>query len=243
MKKIFLFSLFFALLFTVISCGRVSNSWFGASDVSESGEGEKGEWPPKLGEVEVVLETDPLKRNFYAVFDGSGSMGGNKVVTAKDAFQYFVDQVPEDANIGLLVFDTQGTTERAALGTTKSEIKAQIEDISAGGGTPLSTAVAYAYEQLTLQGHKQLGYGEYHLVIVTDGAANDEHGLKRTVDNILAKSPVMIHTIGFKIGDTHSLNQPGRILYKSANNFDELAKGLEGVLAESEDFAVLEFKE
>ena len=204
---------------------------------------EESEWPPKLGEVEVDLETDPLKRNFYAVFDGSGSMGGDKVRTAKEAFQYFVDQVPVDANIGLFVFDTNGITERAALGSTKSEIKTEIKQVSAGGGTPLSNAVDYAYEQLVLQGHKQLGYGEYHLVIVTDGEANDKYRLEKIVDTILNRSPVMIHTIGFKLGRSHTLNQPGRILYKSADNFEELAAGLEGVLAEADDFAVLEFKE
>jgi len=38
------------------------------------------------------------------------------------------------------------------------------------------------------------------------------------------------------------LNQPGKIYYKSAKNFDELSKGLEEVLAESESFIVTDFE-
>ena len=81
-----------------------------------------------------------------------------------------------------------------------------------------------------------MGYGEYHLVIVTDGEANDGEDPREAVDALLAKSPVVLHTIGFCIGETHSLNQKGRVFYQSADNPEELRKGLTDVLAEATSF-------
>jgi hypothetical protein len=57
------------------------------------------------------------------------------------------------------------------------------------------------------------------------------------VDRILGNpaNPVQIYTIGFCISES-ALNQPDRIIYQSANNPEELRKGLERVLAESTRF-------
>ena len=94
----------------------------------------------------------------------------------------------------------------------------------------------HAYKVFTEQGRRQLGYGEYTIVVVTDGYANSISRLKGVVDKILSKSPITIYSIGFCIGEEHSLNQPGRTIYKSADNPEQLQKGLQDVLAESETF-------
>ena len=105
-----------------------------------------------------------------------------------------------------------------------------------GSGTPLTRAVQMAYELLTEQAGKQLGYGEYHMVIVTDGAANQPEKLTQTVNAVLTHSPIIMSTIGFCIAETHSLNQPGRTIYKAADNPEALRQGLQDILAESESF-------
>ena len=94
---------------------------------------------------------------------------------------------------------------------------------------------------LIRQGRRQLGYGEYHLIVVTDGQASSGQDPTGVVDEILASSPVVIHTIGFCIGEDHSLNQKGRVLYRTAQNAAELREGLEQVLAEAPDFTVTQF--
>ncbi|HOP65078.1 MAG TPA: hypothetical protein PK906_16995, partial [Spirochaetota bacterium] len=86
-----------------------------------------------------------------------------------------------------------------------------------------------------------MGYGEYSLIILTDGQATDGNKMKYAVDRILEDTPIAIHTIGLKIGAGHALNQPGKIYYKAAENLKELSKGLESVLAETEDFTVTDF--
>jgi uncharacterized protein YegL len=200
-------------------------------------------WPQGVGEQDVMLEEDMLQPNYYIIFDGSGSMKGEKLSVAKKALSEFVNHIPANANVGLAVFDQSRLSERAVLGETKESITEQIKKVSAKGKTPLKSAISLAYQKLVEQGLKQLGYGEYHLVVVTDGEASEGQEPTQVVNKILGASPVVIHTIGFQIGTDHSLNQPGKILYTAANNFEELRKGLESVLAELDDFSVSDFQE
>jgi uncharacterized protein with von Willebrand factor type A (vWA) domain len=187
-------------------------------------------------------ESELSKKNYYLIFDGSGSMRGEKIKTAKEAVKRFIQLIPSDANIGLAAFDSNGSSERAALGSERDHILAMVDSISVGGATPLGASIDIAHGRFAEQGKKQRGYGEYNLVIITDGQATDGSRLTKAVDAILKKSPIVIHTIGFHIGSGHPLNQPGKIYYKTAYNFEELSQGLESVLAETEEFTVTEFK-
>lgn len=194
-------------------------------------------WPPGLGESEIAnFEEDPLTSNYLIVFDGSGSMEGAKLSTAKEALKQFISIIPEESNIGLVAFDTGGISQRVHLGKDRSLLIHEIEDVKAGGGTPLKTSISLAYKGLLEQAYSQVGYGEYFIVIVTDGEASGGEDPLKVVNKILDESPVMIHTIGFKIDERHSLNQPGRTVYKSAGNKEELILGLESILAEASAF-------
>ena len=198
-------------------------------------------WPPGLEQAGLNLEEDKLKRNYYLILDGSGSMSGSKMDEAKAALTNFIGMVPEGANLALMVFDAAGLSERAALGSPRDLIRERISGVTAEGWTPLKSALEQAYQKISFQGTRQLGYGEYNIVVVTDGEASGGEEPDRIVNRILKESPVVIHTIGFQIGTSHSLNQPGRILYKPADNYEELKEGLEEVLAEMEDFSVTDF--
>lgn len=199
-------------------------------------------WPPGLGQEQVQLDNIAVK-NYYIIFDGSGSMHGEKLKVAKKAVKEFISLIPDNANIALLAFDKTSNSERAKLGSPKELILAKIDTIRPGGSTPLGASMKIAYKKLIAQGRKQLGYGEYNMVIITDGKASDKSAMKKITNSILAGSPVTIHTIGFKIGQGHALNQPGKIYYKAANNYEELSKGLESVLAEAENFTITTYKE
>ncbi len=201
-----------------------------------------GLWYMKFSENENVVPGEISRKNYYIIFDGSGSMSGKKIVTAKEALRHFIKVIPAGANVGLSAFDQKGNFERAKLGTQRDEIIRQVNNIAAGGKTPLGEAVDTAYASLGKQARKQLGYGEYNLVIITDGMATDSSHLVKVVQQLLSDSPITVHTIGFQIGKGHVLNQPGRIYYKTASNFKELSKGLESVLAELKNFTVSEYK-
>ncbi len=196
------------------------------------------EWPPDLGSDQAAPVADVGMKNYYIVFDGSGSMQFNmKIKTAQKALEAFVLMIPGNANVALLAFDARGVYERAPFGSPREKIIREIYGTVARGGTPLGLSVEIAYKKILAQARRQLGYGEYYIVIVTDGMATDGNRLPEIIARILNESPVMIHTIGFDIGMGHTLNQPGMTSYKTARNFKELTEGLGEVLAESDAFS------
>ncbi len=206
-------------------------------------------WPEFESDPAGAVAADFDTANYYVVLDGSGSMedqrcSGNvsKMEAAKEALLTFARQFPPGANLGLAVFDGSGLSERLPLGPLDfGSLTGEVRAIQADGGTPLQNALALGYQALTAQGRRQLGYGEYHLVVVTDGEANEGQDPSPVVAQILTRSPVVIHTIGFCIGERHSLNQAGFIDYRAADDPDALAASLTAVLAESPVFDVTDF--
>ncbi len=203
-----------------------------------------GIWPFFTEDQEEgKLAPNLTAKNYALIFDGSGSMnesecsaGRSKIDVAKESLGEWSKSVPEDVNLGMVAFHEGKWSRRALAAGQREDFIGIVRNVVAGGRTPLSKAFQYAYEDLTRQGRNQLGYGEYAIVVVTDGIANDEARLGQWVRNILENSPINIYTIGFCIGDKHSLNQPGKTVYRSADNPDELRQGLKEVLAESETF-------
>jgi Ca-activated chloride channel homolog len=205
------------------------------------------QWPPpgKADRIEQNLTT----RNFYVVLDGSGSMNeracqgdGRKIEQAKAALEVFSKAVPRNVNLGLLVFDRGGVSERVPLGTdNRPAFMQQVQATNPSGGTPLSAAISIARQRLEHQARRQLGYGEYNLVVVTDGEASSGQDPRAVVNDMVARTPIIIHTIGFCISPNHSLNQQGRTVYKAANDRRELERGLEATLAEAPRFTTDRF--
>jgi Ca-activated chloride channel family protein len=207
-------------------------------------------WPP-APDGNTVLAPNLLTDNYYVVLDGSGSMlerqcSGNqsKIETAKDALKEFAASVPADANLGMLIFTDGQIQELVPIGTgNRQQLAEQVQSASAAGGTPLDDAISAGYAQLEQQAVRQLGYGRYVLVVVTDGQANPGHDPTEKVRWMLNNTPVELHTIGFCIGTDHALNMPGRTIYKAADNPAALRQGLADVLAEAEAFDVSTFQQ
>lgn len=235
----------------------VTNTNVSSSDRSSARSGDtpysqratENSWPA-IAEEGTAIASNLLASNYYIVLDGSGSMaerecsgGQTKLEAAKTALAAFSQSIPGDANIGLYIFDNNGKRERVELGpNNQARFSDAVFRASANHGTPLKSAIRSAYIALETQAKNQLGYGEYHLVVVTDGqASSGSENPSEFVNLILEKSPVVIHTIGFCIDDRHSLNQPGRTYYRQANNPQSLQQGLTEVLAEAPDFDVDSF--
>ncbi len=209
-----------------------------------------GKWPFYNDEAREDLASNLLAKNYFLIFDGSGSMaavecsdGERKINVAKKAVAEWSKTVPREANIGLYAFHKSGKSVLPIAPGGRDKFIQTIHKLKNGGKTPLSEAILYAYEECIGQARRQLGYGEYTIVVVTDGAANDQELLSSRIKTILDNSPINIFSIGFCIGAKHSLNQPGQTIYKAADNPAELRKGLREVLAESEIFDESEFSE
>lgn len=214
--------------------------------------------PIPVKRVEIPLDDPPVQgeasvtRNFYFVFDGSGSMHDGpdgtctgdqrfprKIDGAKWAVGEFLKKVPDGINLGLYVFDSHGEREVVPLGPgNRTSFLTAVQDVREGGGTPLAESMRFGADRLVGQYKKQLGYGEYRLIVVTDGLADGIPEAARYVANY----GIPIYAIGLCIGENHPLRQYA-LSYRAADNFQDLAKGLEATLAETENFDAATFEE
>jgi Mg-chelatase subunit ChlD len=193
-----------------------------------------------------------LDRNFYFVFDGSGSMNDHpairdvgakdvpKIDGAKWAVREFLKKVPDDVNLGLYVFDANQAAEVLPLGSNnRDQFLAKLDAVQAGGSTPLGAAIKKGADALYTQYRKQLGYGDYRLIVITDGEATDDLDFG-VIEAERHKMP--IYTIGFDMGTQHTLRAHS-VGYRSAQNATEVEKGLEEAGAELDVYDATVFQD
>ena len=206
-------------------------------------------WP---GTAPADVETiDNLTQdNFVVVADFSGSMGDqvcsgnyiNKSEAAKSVLNRWVDKLPQDSGLGLVVFDGNGVRSLVDINTgVQRQFKNALQAMQPSGGTPLNSSVTLAYNKLKNQAYKQRGFGSYKVVVITDGAHSPGENPTSIVYEITENfnNPVELYTIGFCIDDS-ALNSPGRTFYQSASDPNALEQGLGQVLAESDDLTTVE---
>jgi Ca-activated chloride channel homolog len=104
----------------------------------------------------------------------------------------------------------------------------------------LGDAVRFGTKQLTLQYQKQLGYGEFRLIVITDGLANDMDDFLKAL-KYATSYRIPIYAIGINVEGDNYLRQYA-VSYREANNSQDLQKALENTLAELPSFDTTEFK-
>ena len=234
-----------AALLIVISKSIDLVSGFGSSPAQQSSTAAQTSGRPSEG-IAAAPPTGviSLDRNFYVVVDGSGSMDERgcagqfrtRIDGAKWAVKQFTEQnVPPDVNLGLYVFDRAGSGERVSLGKgNRREVVAAIDRVDAGGNTPLNGSIQAAVTQLAAQRDRQLGYGEFFVVVATDGAATDGD-LATNAMPFASRHGIGIITIGFCLAAQHPL-ATGSISYRNANSPEELLSALKETQGESPYF-------
>lgn len=185
-----------------------------------------------------------LDRNLYIIVDGSGSMESsscaagykNRIEAAKWAVEKFVkDVVPGDVGLGLLIFDSRGMYERVPLGkNNRGLILQEVVNMNGGGGTPLSESLVIATKALVKQRAKQLGYGEFQIVVATDGQADVSRGAQYALQN-----EIPIITIGFCLDKDkeHPLAKYSTS-YRNTQDPQQLFEALEETQAELPEYDV-----
>jgi Ca-activated chloride channel homolog len=188
-----------------------------------------------------------LTRNFYFIFDGSGSMAeslnkqckgdkrfSSRLEGAKWSVEQFLPLVPQTVNLGLWVFDSLGNSERVALSPdNRAQFLTEVQKTRAGGRTPLTESIEQGVNRLVHQRDKQLGYGEFRLIVVTDGEATG-----RPLPQAVAyarERRIPIYTIGLCLGADHQLRKYS-VSYRAADSIEALKRGLEETLAETNMF-------
>jgi hypothetical protein len=207
---------------------------------------------PAQGQTDMPSQGAPggeaaLTRNFYFIFDGSGSMAeslnkrckgdkrfGSRLEGARWAVEQFLPLVPRDVNLGLWIFDAHGNSERLALSPdSRTQFLTAVQRTRAGGNTPLTESIEQGVNRLVQQRDTQLGYGEFRLVVVTDGEATG-----RPLPQAVAyarERRIPIYTIGLCLGAEHELRKYS-VSYRAADSVEALQRGLEETLAETNVF-------
>jgi uncharacterized protein YegL len=178
--------------------------------------------------------------NVVILLDASGSMkesmratGTNKMTAAKAALKEVLNQVPETTRIGLLVFSGRNLKQPWAyqLGPRDdAALTRAIELPQPGGGTPLGQYMKMAADRLLQERQKQLGYGTYRLLVVTDGAAQDQQLVDRNTPEIMARG-ITIDVIGVDMKQTHTLATKVHS-YRRADDPQSLKQAIAEVFAE-----------
>jgi uncharacterized protein YegL len=174
---------------------------------------------------------DLYKDNLIIIMDCSGSMGGSKLREAKTALKEILKHIPESTHIGLLAFGGEYSGWRYQLGPRDdNKLLQAINQLNAGGETPLGEFMRYGAEKLLEQKEKQLGYGNYRLLVITDGEATDQRLVKRYTPDIMAKG-ITIDLIGVYMKKKHSLSRMVHS-YREANDTSSLKQAISEILAE-----------
>ena len=180
--------------------------------------------------------------NFYFVVDVSGSMGEKcsgrrKIDGAKEAVTRFMKNIPDDVNIGLMLFGTRGDDFAEALPITagnKEEFLNIINSLQPNGRTPLGEALLASVDKIVEQYKKQLGYGTYRIIVITDGEQTGID-LKEPYDYLARHGFIGLYSIGLCMKTSHTLKKYS-LSYRDANDYEELEEALVEATAESDVF-------
>ena len=147
-------------------------------------------------------------QNVVIVFDDSASMGYNmsnnksRMENAKNALVQVVSDLPADTKIGLTLLN--GKKWPVPLGPVdKKEVVKVIQSLTANGGTPLGKAMKVGSDAL-LEARDKEHYGNYRLLVVTDGAAEDQNLVEKFLPDILSRG-ILVDVIGVDMAADHDL--------------------------------------
>ncbi len=180
--------------------------------------------------------------NIVIILDASGSMQDkfradetrSKMDAAKEALKEVLAKVPEGTNIGLLVFSGRNIRDEWVypLGPKDTaRLIAAIDLPQPEGGTPLGRYMRIGANRLLEQREKQYNYGNYRLLIVTDGEAQDQAKIEQYTPEILNRQ-IRVDVIGVDMKTDHKLATDADS-YRRADNPGELVAAVSQILAET----------
>ncbi|MDE0316262.1 MAG: VWA domain-containing protein [Candidatus Poribacteria bacterium] len=180
--------------------------------------------------------------NIVIILDASGSMQDkfradetrSKMDAAKEALKEVLAKVPDGTNIGLLVFSGRNIRDEWVypLGPKDTaRIIAAIDLPQPEGGTPLGRYMRIGANRLLEQREKQYNYGNYRLLIVTDGEAQDQAKIEQYTPEILNRQ-IRVDVIGVDMKTDHKLATDADS-YRRADNPGELVAAVSQILAET----------
>jgi uncharacterized protein YegL len=189
----------------------------------------------------IATTLSAAETHVVVVLDDSGSMessmrgGQQKMQVAKQALQTVLEDLPDDAKVGVLALNSKvgGNPWIVPLGPVdRTGLQRQISRINAAGSTPLGAAMKQAADALLTEREKNV-YGTYRLLIVTDGEATDENLVERYLPKIKSRG-LVTDVIGVAMSEDHSLATKVNT-YRRGDDPQSLTQAIAEVFAETSD--------
>lgn len=189
----------------------------------------------------VRAEEEYQNDNVVVVLDASGSMSGglkgagqSKMDAAKAALLEVLMRLPHTTKVGLLVFSGNDARFRdwvyPLAPPDYPKLRAAIMGPKPGGGTPLGQSMKMGADRLLQERQKQLGYGTYRLLAVTDGVADKPAEVDSYAKDIVARG-ITLDAIGVDMKSDHTLARLAHS-YRRADDKASLQKAVTEIFAE-----------
>ncbi len=156
----------------------------------------------------ISTQAFAAKSDILFILDGSGSMWGQiggvaKIQTAKETMTKLMDDVPQDARLGLM---TYGTTDKKSctdvtllngLGADRTQIKDSISQLKPLGKTPIGFSLASG---ITTLSNTEPTDVQKSLVLISDGIATcDVDPCAVAISSQYSGVSMKVHVVGFDV--------------------------------------------
>ncbi len=181
-----LLCLAFAVLSAFTACGAVNAAAPAktVAGVTLTVEAEKSVLPAGSAQqpmVRIAISAPPVQQqlrrtppvDLAIALDCSGSMGGEKIVHARQAARNALELLGEDDVFSLILYNQAAKVlipSTRVTASTKEELKTVIDSIPAGGGTALFAGVSLAADELRKLGRDPRRV--QRIILLSDGQAN-----------------------------------------------------------------------
>jgi hypothetical protein len=167
-----------------------------------------------------------------------------KINAAKEALYKAFKEIPDSTHVGVLVFSAIGVGSDwvyPIASKDEERLRRIMEKVSPSGGTPLGTYIKAAADALLKKREQQYNNGNYGLIVITDGEANNEpewlvnsrlaRELKHIsyIDQIKSRG-IKITAIGVSMDKNHTL--ANEVSYRSVNDPESFDKAVKEAVSE-----------
>ena len=210
---------------------QMSQKDFGLSVVSYRPAGEDGYFMARIAPPFEVPAGKTIPKDVCFVFDTSGSMAGDKIAQAKKAMSFCLSSLRPEDRFNVISFATETRPFRDALVPANREnveaAKAEVEKVTAAGGTDINSALAEAVKA----GSSADKDRPYLIVFMTDGEPTVGERVPETIQaNVKKLNEGRCRLFVFGVG--HNLNT--KLLDRLADD----NRGAREYIEEKEDIEV-----